>query len=93
MAELTQIREKAQLMSASEIDRTLVRLAHEMLEKTEDISKLAFIGIRRRGVPLRIVWRRRSLRLRTSSSGRHSGHQSLPRRSLHRRGSACPQQH
>lgn len=45
-------REKAQLLSASEIDRTLVRLAHEVLEKTADLSKLAFIGIRRRGVPL-----------------------------------------
>jgi len=48
----TAIREKAQLMSASEIDRTLVRLAHEILEKTQDLDKLAFIGIRRRGVPL-----------------------------------------
>jgi len=46
------IREKAQLMSASEIDRTLVRLAHEVLEKTKDLDLLAFIGIRRRGVPL-----------------------------------------
>jgi pyrimidine operon attenuation protein/uracil phosphoribosyltransferase len=45
-------REKSQLMSASEIDRTLVRLAHEILERTEDLSRLAFIGIRRRGVPL-----------------------------------------
>lgn len=45
-------KEKAQLMSASEIDRTLVRLAHEILERTEDLDKLAFIGIRRRGVPL-----------------------------------------
>ena len=45
-------REKNQLMSASEIDRTLVRLAHEILEKTEDLRQLAFIGIRRRGVPL-----------------------------------------
>src|SRR6202140_3808190 len=45
-------REKAQLMSASEIDRTLVRLAHEILEKTKDLEQLAFIGIRRRGVPL-----------------------------------------
>jgi pyrimidine operon attenuation protein / uracil phosphoribosyltransferase len=45
-------REKAQLMSASEIDRTLVRLAHEVLEKAPDLDKLAFIGIRRRGVPL-----------------------------------------
>jgi len=45
-------REKAQLMSASEVDRTLVRLAHEILERTEDLDKLVFIGIRRRGVPL-----------------------------------------
>ena len=45
-------REKAQLMSASEIDRTLVRLAHEVLEKTKNLELLAFIGIRRRGVPL-----------------------------------------
>lgn len=45
-------REKAQLMSASEIDRTLVRLAHEILEKTGNLDQLAFIGIRRRGVPL-----------------------------------------
>jgi pyrimidine operon attenuation protein/uracil phosphoribosyltransferase len=47
---LTQV--KSQLMSASEIDRTLVRLAHEILEQTKDLDQLAFIGIRRRGVPL-----------------------------------------
>lgn len=45
-------RVKSQLMSASEIDRTLVRLAHEILEKTKDLDQLAFIGIKRRGVPL-----------------------------------------
>ena len=45
-------RDKAQLMSASEIDRTLVRLAHEILEKTTDLTQLAFLGIRRRGVPI-----------------------------------------
>ena len=45
-------REKAQLMSASEVDRTLVRLAHEILERVKEIDKLVFIGIRRRGVPL-----------------------------------------
>ncbi len=45
-------REKSQLMSASEIDRTLVRLAHEILERSRDLDQLAFIGIRRRGVPL-----------------------------------------
>jgi pyrimidine operon attenuation protein / uracil phosphoribosyltransferase len=46
------VREKKQLMSASEIDRTLVRLAHEVLEKTTDLNRLAFVGIKRRGVPL-----------------------------------------
>src|ERR1700730_9314937 len=45
-------RVKGQLMSASEIDRTLVRLAHEILEKNPALDQLAFIGIRRRGVPL-----------------------------------------
>lgn len=49
---MTATREKAQLMSASEIERTLVRLAHEILEKTEDLDRLAFVGIRRRGVPI-----------------------------------------
>ena len=46
------IREKTQLMSASEIDRTMVRLAHEVLEKSPDLQNLAFIGIKRRGVPM-----------------------------------------
>jgi pyrimidine operon attenuation protein/uracil phosphoribosyltransferase len=46
------VREKRQLMSASEMDRTLVRLAHEILEKTTDLSRLSFVGIKRRGVPL-----------------------------------------
>ena len=39
-------------MSGSEIDRTLTRLAHEIIEKNETFEDLALIGIRRRGVPL-----------------------------------------
>lgn len=46
------LRQKAQLMSASEIERTLVRLAHEIVEKNGGLDGLAFVGIRRRGVPL-----------------------------------------
>ena len=46
------IREKTQLMSASEIDRTLVRLAHEIVEKSSSLEHLVLIGVRRRGVPL-----------------------------------------
>ena len=44
--------EKDLLMSASEIQRTLVRLAHELMEKNNGVEGLALIGIRRRGVPL-----------------------------------------
>ena len=46
------LREKAQLLSASEIQRTLVRLAHEIVEKNNGVANLALVGIRRRGVPL-----------------------------------------
>jgi pyrimidine operon attenuation protein / uracil phosphoribosyltransferase len=46
------LREKAQLMSASEIERTLVRLAHEIIEKNNGIRELGLVGVRRRGVPL-----------------------------------------
>src|SRR3989440_1261684 len=44
--------EKSQLMSAPEIDRTLLRLAHEIVEKSGGTKNLALIGIVRRGVPL-----------------------------------------
>ena len=46
------IPQKAQLMSASEVERTLIRLAHEILEKNNGVEDLALVGIRRRGVPL-----------------------------------------
>ncbi len=46
------IREKTQLMSGSEIDRTLTRLAHEIVEKNTTLEEVALIGVRRRGVPL-----------------------------------------
>ena len=46
------IREKGRLMSASEIERTLVRLAHEIVEKNNGGTNLGLIGIKRRGVPL-----------------------------------------
>ena len=64
-------REKAQLMSASEVDRTLVRLAHEILERAHDLERLVFIGIRRRGVPLaqRLARKIESLERRTIPVG------------------------
>ena len=46
------LRLKGRLMSASEIERTLVRLAHEIVEKSNGSEDLALVGIKRRGVPL-----------------------------------------
>jgi pyrimidine operon attenuation protein/uracil phosphoribosyltransferase len=49
---LPNLREKGRIMSASEIERTLVRLAHEIVEKNNGVENLTLIGIKRRGVPL-----------------------------------------
>ena len=46
------LREKGRLMSGSEIERTLVRLAHEIVERNNGATNLGLIGIKRRGVPL-----------------------------------------
>ncbi len=46
------LREKTRLMSASEIERTLIRLAHQIIEKNNGGSNLGLVGIKRRGVPL-----------------------------------------
>jgi len=45
------LRQKAQLMSASEMERTLVRLAYQIVEEN-GTKDLGLIGIRRRGVPM-----------------------------------------
>lgn len=51
------------LMDAAEIDRSLTRIAHEILEKHPDSERLCLVGIRTRGVPLgsRLVERLQSL--------------------------------
>ena len=46
------LRQKGRIMSASEIERTLVRLAHEIIEKNNGGHNLGLVGIKRRGVPL-----------------------------------------
>src|SRR6478672_9549871 len=46
------LRQKAQIMAQSEIERTLVRLVHEIIEKNDGAKDLGLIGIRRRGVYL-----------------------------------------
>lgn len=46
------LREKGRLMSSSEIERTLVRLAHEIVERNNGAANIGLVGIKRRGVPL-----------------------------------------
>lgn len=46
------LREKGRIMSASEIERTLVRLAHQIIEKNNGAATIGLVGIKRRGVPL-----------------------------------------
>jgi pyrimidine operon attenuation protein/uracil phosphoribosyltransferase len=46
------LREKGRLMSSSEIERTLVRLAHEIVERNNGSANIGLVGIKRRGVPL-----------------------------------------
>ena len=45
-------REKAKLLDAEAIRRSLVRIAHEIIERNKGIERLALIGIRTRGVAL-----------------------------------------
>lgn len=40
------------LMDQSAINRSLSRIAHEILERNKGTDHLAFIGIRSRGIPL-----------------------------------------
>lgn len=40
------------LLDADRISRTLTRIAHEIVERNRGLDDLAFVGIRRRGVPL-----------------------------------------
>ena len=44
------MQEKAVVMGESEIERTLVRIAHEIVEKNKGVADLALVGIRTRGV-------------------------------------------
>jgi pyrimidine operon attenuation protein / uracil phosphoribosyltransferase len=41
-----------ELLSSEQIQRTLRRIAHEIVEKHDDLSWLALVGIHTRGVPL-----------------------------------------
>ena len=41
-----------EILDADALGRTLARLAHELIERNDDVSRLALVGIHTRGVPL-----------------------------------------
>ena len=43
---------KARIMSSEDIDRALIRLYHQIIEKNNGVNNLCLIGIKTRGVPL-----------------------------------------
>ena len=43
---------KASLMSATELDRALKRIAHEIVERNRGTANLALVGVHTRGVPV-----------------------------------------
>ncbi len=43
---------KTQLMDQTAVERTLVRIAHQIIEKNHGVENLCLVGIRTRGVPL-----------------------------------------
>ncbi len=47
-----ELRFKAQIMDAQSVERTLVRISHQIIEKNHGVDGLRLIGIKTRGVPL-----------------------------------------
>ena len=58
------------VLDGDRISRSLARITHEIVERNRGVDELAFVGIRRRGVPL--ARRRRERRFQGKVSGRRS---------------------
>ena len=43
---------KAQIFNETEVERALMRLSYERIEKSEDVDKVVLAGIKTRGVPI-----------------------------------------
>ncbi len=49
---MTTLKPKATLMTASDLQRALTRIAHEIIERNKGADNLALVGIHTRGVPI-----------------------------------------
>ena len=43
---------KARLMDEAAMNRALMRISHEIIEKNKGVENVVLVGIRRRGVPM-----------------------------------------
>lgn len=43
---------KAHLMDEDQLDRSMARIAHEIIEKNNGVEDIVLVGIKRRGIPL-----------------------------------------
>ena len=68
------------LLDDEAISRTLSRIAHEIIERNEDLGAVALVGIHTRGVPLAHRLRRLVESARESCAARPAGHHLSPRR-------------
>jgi len=48
---------KARLMDESAVNRSLARIAHEIIEKDNGAKDICLLGIKRRGIPLSLILR------------------------------------
>lgn len=52
MREAKHLETKVRVMDEAAVGRAMMRLSYEIVERTQDLSKLLLVGIRTRGVPL-----------------------------------------
>ena len=81
------------MLDAEGLARTLSRIAHEIIERNDDLTKLALVGIHTRGVPL--AERLAALIEERSGEevGARRGRHHLPPRRHRRRGQEQPVVH
>ncbi len=51
-SEIMELKFKAQIMDQTAFERTLVRIAHQVIEKNQGVDNICLVGIKTRGVPL-----------------------------------------
>jgi pyrimidine operon attenuation protein/uracil phosphoribosyltransferase len=46
------MKQKAQIMDATAINRAMARITHEIIERNRGVGEICLLGVKRRGIPL-----------------------------------------